>query len=143
MSEDVSEKSIEEASGEEPEEALPTADVAEPDLADAPQVTFRGNSYDLISLGSLISAALILFTCVTCGMGYYCLPVISVVLGAIGVLSARQAVEQDRTRLWSWLGIAVGGIILLVMVLLFILYVGFIVLAATSGGGWDYSGGWD
>jgi hypothetical protein len=138
MSEDISEKSIEEVSGEEPEEALPTADVAETDLADAPQVTFRGNSYDLISLGSLITAALILFSCVTCGMGYYCLPVISVVLGAIGVLGARQAVDGERTRLWSWLGIAAGGFILLIMAAAFVLYIAFIILAATSSSApWD------
>jgi hypothetical protein len=138
MSEDISEKSIEEVSGEEPEEALPTADVAETDLADAPQVTFRGNSYDLISLGSLITAALILFSCVTCGMGYYCLPVISVVLGAIGVLGARQAVDGERTRLWSWLGIAAGGFILLIMAVAFVLYIAFIILAATSSSApWD------
>jgi len=137
MSEDVSEKSIKEVSGEEPEEALPTTDVGETDPAATPQVTFRGNTYDLISLGSLGTAALILFSCVTCNMGFYCLPVIAVILGAIGVLSARQAVDEERTRLWSWLGIAAGGFILLAMVACFVLYVGFIVLAATSGE-WGY-----
>jgi hypothetical protein len=103
-----------------------------------PQVTFRGNSYDLISLGSLATGGLILFSCVTCGMGYYCMPVIAVVLGAIGVLGARQAVERERTRLWSWLGIAAGGFILLIMAAAFVLYIAFIILAATSASlPWD------
>ena len=97
MSADVPDKPVEDVSGEEPEEvpAIP-AEEDEAALAETPKVTFRGNTYDLVAMGSLASAALILFTCVTCGMGYYCLPVLSVVLGAIGVLSARQAVEDPR-----------------------------------------------
>ena len=140
MGEDVPSKAIEDVSGEEPEEILPTpTEDGEAVLAETPRVTFRGNSYDLIAMGSLASAALILFTCVTCGMGYYCLPVLSVVLGAIGVLSARQAVEVERTRLWSWLGLAGGGILLLLMALCFVLYIAFIVIAAVSGGQqWGY-----
>jgi hypothetical protein len=137
MSEDVSEKSIQEVSGEEPEAVPSTTDVGETDLVEAPQVTFRGNTYDLISLGSLGTAAMILFSCVTCNMGYYCLPVIAVILGAIGVLGARQAVDAERTRLWSWLGIAAGGLLLLVIVACFVLYIGFIIFAAASGE-WGY-----
>jgi hypothetical protein len=140
MGEDVPDKPIEDVSGEDPDEALPTpTEDGEAALAETPKVTFRGNSYDLIAMGSLASAALILFTCVTCGMGYYCLPVLSVVLGAIGVLSARQAVEVERTRLWSWLGLAGGGILLLLMAVCFVLYIAFIVIAAVSGGQqWGY-----
>jgi hypothetical protein len=33
----------------------------------------------------------------TCNLGYYCLSFVSVVLGAVGVLSARQAVEEKST----------------------------------------------
>lgn len=137
MSDATSKEPIESASTESPQEALPTPDEGAASLPATPQVTFRGNTYDLISLGSLGTAALILFTCVTCNMGYYCLPVIAVILGAIGVLSARQAVDEERTRLWSWLGIAAGGIILLAMAVCFILYIGFFILAATSGE-WGY-----
>jgi hypothetical protein len=140
MTETASEGPIENLPDEEPEEALPTPteDEGEPALAEAPQVTFRGNSYDLTSLGSLVTGGLILFSCVTCGMGYYCMPVIAVVLGAIGVLGARQAVDRERTRLWSWLGIATGGFILLIMAAAFVLYIAFIILAVTSTSApWD------
>ena len=140
MSEDVPDKPIEDVSSEDSEDAVaaPTEE-NETVLAETPKVTFRGNAYDLISMGSLASAALILFTCVTCGMGYYCLPVLSLVLGAIGVLSARQAVDVGRTRLWSWLGVAGGGILLLLMAVCFVLYVAFIAIAAISGGQqWGY-----
>ena len=98
MTENAVERPIENLPDEEPEEALPTpaGDEGETALAEAPKVTFRGNSYDLLSLGSLATGGLIVFSCVTCGMGYYCMPVIAVVLGAIGVLGARQAVDGER-----------------------------------------------
>jgi hypothetical protein len=98
----------------------------------APQVTFRGNTYDLVALGSVVTGALILFSCLTCNMGYYCLPFISIALGAVGVLGARQSVEADRTKLWSWLGIAAGGIFFLLIVLGILLYVGLIIFAITA-----------
>jgi hypothetical protein len=125
------------SSGESLESDLPAPEASEnggpPGL---PQVTFRGNTYDLISLGSLITGVALLLSCLTCNMGYYCLPLIAVALGAVGVLSARRSVEAERTKLWSWLGIAAGGIVLLLIALCIVLYIGFIVLAAVSGE-WD------
>jgi hypothetical protein len=112
--------------------ALPAAESVGP--PGVPQVTFRGNTYDLASLGALGVGVLLLFSCLTCNMGYYCLPIVAVALGAVGLLGARQSVEEGRTRLWSWLGIAAGGVVLLIIVLLIVLYVGIIVLAAVSGG---------
>ena len=100
----------------------------------APEVTFRGNTYDLAALGALTSGVVILFSCLTCNLGYYCLPLLPLVLGLIGLLSARQSVEEERTRLWSWLGIAAGGFILLLVVAGVVLYVAFIVLAVLAGG---------
>ena len=138
MNENVSEELVESVPGEEPEEAggseevLPPGGAGEAGLPNGPQVTFRGNTYDLISLGSLVTGALILFSCLTCNTGYYCLPLISVALGAVGLLSARQAVEVERTKLWSWLGIVAGGIVLLLVVLCFVLYIGFIALAIVT-----------
>jgi FtsH-binding integral membrane protein len=123
-------ESIEKASGQE---SLPTPDAGKGELAEAPPATFRANTYDLMSLGALVTGALVLFSCITCGAGYYLMPLIALALGAVGLLGARRAVETDRTRLWSWLGIAAGGIVLLLVALCIILYVGFIVLAALSG----------
>ncbi|MCJ7626011.1 MAG: hypothetical protein MUO76_21170, partial [Anaerolineaceae bacterium] len=36
-----------------------------------PEVTFRGNTYDLTSLGALAGALLLVFLCLTCNMGTY------------------------------------------------------------------------
>jgi hypothetical protein len=119
--------------GELAREALIPAEEAPPA---APHITFRGNSYDLLSLGALISGALVLFTCLTCGAGAYCLPLLPVGLGAIGLLGARQAVDLKRTRLWSWLGIGAGALILLIGIVGILLYIGFIALmiVASEGG---------
>ena len=54
-------------------------------LSPGPRVTFRGNSYDLASLVSLATGGLILFTCLTCYLRYYCMPIIPMVLGLVEV----------------------------------------------------------
>ena len=60
MSKDVPEKPMDEVSGQGSEAVLPSSDVGETDLAGAPKVTFRGNTYDLLSLGALATGALML-----------------------------------------------------------------------------------
>jgi hypothetical protein len=98
-----------------------------------PQVTFMGNSYDITAVVAVVSGALIAFSCLTCNMGGYCLPIVPVVLGIVGLLSAEDSVDPSRTRLLSWLGVGGGGIVLLLMLLGIILYFGFIVLAVVLG----------
>lgn len=80
-------------------------------------VTFMGNTYDLAALGALGSGALVLFSCLTCNLGYYCLPFIPLLLGLVGIVSAREAVNKERTQLWSWLGIGAGVIVIVVALL--------------------------
>ena len=109
-------------------------EASERPLPGEPRVTFKGNAYDLMSLGSLATGALLLFSCLTCNLGYYCFPLLPVVLGLVGLLAARQSVEVKRTRLWSWLGIAAGGIVVLLVVAGIGLYIAFIVLMAIAGG---------
>lgn len=78
---------------------------------------FRGNSYDISALGALASGVLVLFTCVTCGLGSYCLPFIPMLLGLIGIAAARDAIDEERTKLWAWLGIGAGVIAVLGLLL--------------------------
>ncbi|MBC8252944.1 MAG: hypothetical protein H8E35_02795 [Ardenticatenia bacterium] len=113
---------------------VPVVPPSQDPLPSGPRVTFRGNSYDLISLGSLAIGGLMAFTCLTCNLGSYCVPFIAIALGLVGVLSAHQAVDAKRTRLWSWLGIAAGGLLLLLILVAVVLYVlGFIVLLIAGG----------
>lgn len=97
------------------------------------KVTFMGNTYDLLSVVSVVTGGLVLLSCLTCNMGYYCLPLVPIVLGLVGVLSAHQSVDQERTRLLSWFGVASGGILLLLLLVVVALYVGFIVLMIALG----------
>ncbi len=85
-------------------------------------VTFRGNSYDLAALGALASGVLVLVSCLTLGQFAYCLPFLAVGLGLIGLLAGKDAVDPERTRLWSWLGIGGGGLVLLLGAMLFVFY---------------------
>lgn len=97
-----------------------------------PAVTLMGNAYDLTSLGALASGLVVLFTCLTCGTGVYCLPVVPIVMGAVGLLAARQSVDARRTRLWSWLGLGMGGLVVLAIAVAAALYVGLIVAAVIA-----------
>jgi hypothetical protein len=99
-----------------------------------PAVTFMGNTYDLASLGALASGVLLLFMCMTCNQGFLCLPFVPIVAGIIGLLSARQAVNEERTKLWSWLGIGMGGAVLVLIGVAVLLYLAVVAVAVVSSG---------
>jgi hypothetical protein len=80
-----------------------------------PETTFTGNSIDLTSFGALSSAILLLFLCLTCNMGFYCLPLIPLILGIVGVGMARQSANPGRTKTLSWISIGVGGVVILLI----------------------------
>ena len=107
----------------------PTAPASPPGV----RITFMGNTYDLAAYGALLSGIIVLASCLTCNSIYYCLPLAPIVLGLIGVVSANQAVDARRTRTWSWIGIASGLFILLVILAGIVLYIAFIVLMIYLG----------
>jgi len=94
---------------------------------------FRGNSYDVAALGALASGVLVLFTCLTCGFGYYCLPFVPMLLGLVGIAAARDAIDEERTKLWSWLGIGAGVIVVLGLILSVLLSCLFFAMIGSSG----------
>ena len=77
------------------------------------QAKFEGNAHDLTALIALICGAIVLLICVSCGLGIYLLPVVAIVLGVIGVMMAKNAVNPQRSQLWSWLGIGSGVVAVL------------------------------
>jgi hypothetical protein len=103
-----------------------------------PEVTFMGNTYDLTALGALVSALLLVFICFSCNIGIYCLPFIPLLLGLIGVFTARQAVDRQRTAVMSWIGIGAGALTLLMIFVGVVLYFGLIFGMLTLGEGWYY-----
>ncbi len=106
--------------------------------AERPQVTFMGNNYDLTSLAAVISASILMLLCVSGNMGFYCLPVIPLVLGIVGLVTAKSSIDAERTRLFSWIGVGTGGVTLLLsllLVLVAIAYFAFIAFVMMFRGG--------
>jgi hypothetical protein len=91
-----------------------------------PTVTFMGNAYDLTALGALASGVLILFMCGTCNMGFYCLPFVPLVLGLVGIIASRNAVDRQRTATFSWIALAIGIVVLILLAACVLLYFGMI-----------------
>jgi len=116
----------------EPIESGTAAETAPPPAR--PTVTFMGNTYDLASLGALISGSLLMFMCLTCNQGIFCLPFVPIVVGVIGLLSADQAVDAKRTKLWSWLGVGMGGAVLALIGIAVLLYVALFVFVVIASG---------
>ena len=105
--------------------------------ATRPEITFQGNNYDLMSVVGVVIGGSVLFTCATCNFGFYCLPFIPIILGIIGLLTTKDAVDPDRTRLLSWISIGSGTAILILIGLFILAYLGFFffMIAAAEGNG--------
>jgi hypothetical protein len=119
------------------EPTLSPAEPAEPGApgkTSRPQVTFRGNSYDLVAVVAATVGGLMAVSCLTCNMIWYCMPVGAIVLGLVGLFSTKEAVDADRTRLLSWIGVAGGAFVVLLLVLGIVAYVALIGFAIFAGG---------
>lgn len=115
-----------------PVEEYPVEDKPAPAGAGAspqrPAVTFMGNTYDLVALGALASGLLVGFLCLTLNYGIYFLPFLPLILGLIGVFTARQAVDEQRAKTYSWIALGIAGGILLLAVLCIFLAIVFYAL---------------
>ena len=120
---------------EAPEQEAGQAALPDAEPGSKPAVTFRGNSYDLASVIGVTTGALVLLTCGTCNLGFYCLPFIPVILGIIGLIAAKDSVDSERTKLLSWLSLGSGAIIFLLLVLFIAVYIGLIVFAFMADSG--------
>jgi hypothetical protein len=101
-----------------------------------PSVTFEGNNYDLMVVVGVTIGAAVLLSCFTLNLGWYCLPIVPVILGGIGLATAKDSVNPERTRLLAWLSLASGGAILILIILGILAYILIIVfaIAADSSG---------
>jgi predicted ferric reductase len=131
--EENAQEKVDDVMEESAEEVLAVQVVESKPQVSIPRVTFRGNSYDLMSLAALMTGGLVLLSCLTCNMGYYCLPLVPIGLGLVGLLGAHQSVNTRRTRLWSWLGIGFGGLLLVLILVAIALYVALIVFLIAIG----------
>ncbi len=108
------------------------ADIVTPPEA---EVTFQGNNYDLLSVVGVTIGGLVLLSCFTLNMVWYCFPLISIILGAIGLAMAKDSVNPQRTRLLSWISLGSGAAILALIVLAVIAYIIIVIVIAADSGG--------
>ena len=105
----------------------------------SPVATFQGNNYDLSAVVAVTIGALILVTCMTCNFAYYLMPCLPLILGVFGLLTAKNAVDPERTKQLSWLSVGTGAVILLLLMVLILAYAGLIVWAISTSGSSDFS----
>ena len=88
-------------------------------IAPLPIVTRQRNGNDVIALLSCISGIISISTCFGIGIAICVppLPLVPLLLGAIGLAGSRNATRPDQARLFSWIGI-VGGVGFVALVLL-------------------------
>ncbi len=67
-----------------------------------------GNAHDLSALIALICGVIVLFVCASCGLGLYLLPVAAIVLGVIGLMMAKNAVNPQRASALVMVGTGYG-----------------------------------
>ena len=83
---------------------------------------YRGNAFDITALIALATGLLTLLTCASMGYMVYCMPVFPLALGIVGLATARKAVDPERTRLLSWIGLGSGGVFLLIALAFFVMW---------------------
>lgn len=84
-------------------------------------------------MGVIIGAVTVL-SCASFGLATYCMPLLPVILGVVGLAAAKDSVNPERTRLLSWISIGMGGIILLLILALVVLYIVFFGFAIANEG---------
>lgn len=85
-------------------------------------VTFMGNNYDLTAVVAVTVGGVVLLSCFTCNIGWYCLPFIPIILGIITLVSAQDSVDPERTKLLSWISIGSGAAIIILAALMIVAY---------------------
>ncbi len=97
----------------------PVATLPRLPTAPPPIVTHQRNGNDVIALLACISGVISIATCFGIGIAICVppLPLVPLLLGAIGLAGSRNATRPEQARLFSWIGIA-GGAGFVVLVLL-------------------------
>ena len=90
---------------------------------------YRGNQTDL---SALIAAILSLTTLASCFGGIYCIPILALIMGAIAYRNANIAVDGQRTKVLSVVGMATGGLFVLMIICFVIFYVSMILFAVLA-----------
>jgi hypothetical protein len=115
---------------DEPESLMAADD--EPTGGEVGERVHSGNRFDVSALVAAVVGAVALLTCGTMGYGMYCMPLVPLALGIVGLVTARQSVDEGRTRLLSWIGVGTGAFVLLLSIGLFLLWLALIAFAVAG-----------
>ena len=86
---------------------------------DADDSLYKGNSNDLAALIALVLGVVTLGSC--CG-GFYCVPIVGLLLSILGLVNAGKAYDPSRTRKLSILGLLASGVVVLILVGVLLVY---------------------
>ncbi len=103
-----------------PSGVLSSTSTSEAETAPKSVVTFEGNNYDLAAVVGVTIGGIVLLSCATCNLAFYVLPFLPIILGLVGLLTAKDSVNPERTKLLSWLSLGSGALILLLILFLVI-----------------------
>lgn len=95
------------------------------------EAKYHANQQDLTAF---LAAILGVVTITACFGGIYCMPIVAVVLGAIAYSKADLSVDPKRTRNFALAGMITGGLLLVGIIVIIMLY-GAVIVAAISGAG--------
>ncbi|TFG67414.1 MAG: hypothetical protein E4H27_09035 [Anaerolineales bacterium] len=87
------------------------------------QTVFEVNAHDLSAFIALICGVIVFLVCASCGLGLYLLPLVAIVMGLIGLIIAKNAVNPQRAQLLSWLGLGSGIITVLLALIGIAVYI--------------------
>lgn len=90
--------------------------------------TYIGNKQDnTATLAMIAGVGLVISSCT--GIGACILPFFALTAGIIGLRGANQAINPNRTRTYAWIAIASGGLMVLLIIGVIVLYGGIIFAA--------------
>ncbi|MCB0165339.1 MAG: hypothetical protein KDI79_14010 [Anaerolineae bacterium] len=116
-----------------PKPSLPSE--PEPSPSTTAAKIFQGNSYDLVAFIGVVVGGMTLLSCATLGVGQYCMPLVPIILGIVGLVSAKDSLNPERTRQLSWLSIGAGGVILLLLLIFVGFYIALVVFGVAAENG--------
>lgn len=98
-------------------------------VVDSPVIMYKGNNQDLTAFVAMLAG---LLSAGICFGAIYCLPFFAALLGIIGLINAKDAVDPRRTRTQSWIALLTGGLISLACIGCIVAYASIYGLALTS-----------
>lgn len=119
----TSAQSAVEAAEVEPERTVESA------VASEPVHVYQGNGYDIAALLAAVLGGVALLSCGTLGYFIYCLPLLPLAVGVVALLTTRRAVDPQRSRVLSWVGVGAGAVTTLALIVGFLLWVAAVLVA--------------